>query len=203
MNIDDWFRSIREKYADDMQCGKGCTACCHGLFDISLADAAEAAAAFQRLPASLQNEVSSRATAIQSLIREAAPNLPAPLLLAEDDSRIDAIVDAANSPACPFLGGAGECLIYDRRPMPCRLEGVPMVDTHDGLFGDWCELNFTQGVPDAAMTDLQQDYDSIDEREERSSAIVARKAALGDARMVTFLSSVVAEYQTFWKRFLR
>ncbi len=39
--------------------------------------------------------------------------------------------------------------IYER-PMACRLEGVPMVDTRHGLLGDWCDLNFTGGVPEDA-----------------------------------------------------
>jgi len=30
-NIDKWFKQIREKYANHMQCGKGCTACCQAL----------------------------------------------------------------------------------------------------------------------------------------------------------------------------
>jgi hypothetical protein len=58
--------------------------------------------------------------------------------------------------------------------MSCRLEGVPMVDTHDGLFSDWCELNFVNGVPEAAWKDLEQDYDTINLSEETQSAEVDR-----------------------------
>src|SRR5213593_4789205 len=41
MDLDGWFRHIRDRYAQHMKCGKGCTAWCYGLFDISLADALE------------------------------------------------------------------------------------------------------------------------------------------------------------------
>jgi hypothetical protein len=61
-----------------------------------------------------------------------------------------------------------------------------MVDVRDGLFGDWCELNFTEGVPKEAMADLQLDYDAINEASENS----------GD---VTFIASVVAQYEEFWR----
>jgi hypothetical protein len=77
-----------------------------------------------------------------------------------------------------------------------------VVDIHEGLFGDWCELNFKQGVPDAALADLQQDYNRIDEFQEGRSAAVARKAGLPDHRAVTLIPSVIAEYESFWKQLI-
>ena len=144
MNIDEWFKKIREKYRDQMQCGKGCTACCYGLFDITLADAVDVARGFQSLPRKVQEQVFSRASALHRKIRDAATDLPEPTILAEDDTLLDTIVDAVDIAPCPCLGDAGECLIYEKRPVACRLEGVPMVDFHEGPFGDWCELNFNK-----------------------------------------------------------
>jgi Fe-S-cluster containining protein len=198
MNIDEWFAGIRAKYTSQMQCGKGCTACCHGLFDISLADAVEVARGFQELPPDVQLHLARRAADLYAVIRRSAPDKGTPVLFAEDDARIDAAVDAANEPPCPLLGGKGECLIYEHRPMACRLEGVPMIDVHDGLFGDWCELNFTQGIPKSAKTDLQQDYEAIDTEQDRRSSDCARRAGLPNARAVTFIPSVISEYRSFW-----
>jgi hypothetical protein len=48
-------------------------------------------------------------------------------------------------------------------------------------------LNFTEGVPKEAMADLQLDYDAINEASENS----------GD---VTFIASVVAQYEEFWRQ---
>jgi Fe-S-cluster containining protein len=179
MSIDEWFKHVREKYAAQMQCGKGCTACCYGLFDISMKDAAAVAQGFHELSPELQERVRAKATEIHRAVIEPVADASMPARFSEDDPRIDEIVEAANSPACPFLGDAGECLIYEHRPLSCRLEGVPMVDVHDGLFGDWCELNFTEGVSKEAMTDLQLDYDAINDATENS----------GD---VTFIASVIA-----------
>src|SRR5262245_43308006 len=131
MNIDDWFATIRKRYSNEMQCGKGCTACCHGLFDISLADANVVATGFQKLPETLQADVYAKAAHLQV-------SIPAKFFR-DDDPTIDQVVESASNAACPCLGPAGECLIYENRPLACRLEGVPMVDVHDGLFGDWCE----------------------------------------------------------------
>ena len=74
-NIDAWFKRIREKYTNQMQCGKGCTACCHGLFDISLADAVEVARGFQRLTYSVQRDVYSEAERLYASIAPARPDL--------------------------------------------------------------------------------------------------------------------------------
>jgi Fe-S-cluster containining protein len=187
MSIDEWFKHVREKYAGQMQCGKGCTACCYGLFDISVKDARDVARGFQALPADLQERVLSKATAIHRAVVEPLADGAVPALFGEDDPRIDEIVEAANSPACPFLGDAGECLIYEHRPLSCRLEGVPMVDVRDGLFGDWCELNFTDGVSKEAMADLKLDYDAINDAAENTGE-------------VTFIASVVAQYEKFWRK---
>jgi hypothetical protein len=137
-----------------MQCGKGCTACCYGRFDITLSDAADIAKGFAGLPEDVRNRVYSKA----------------------------------------------KCLIYESRPLACRLEGVPMVDVQDGLFGDWCELNFKEGVPEKALTDLKQDYNRIDQLQEDRSAAVARRAGISDHYAVTLIPSVIAEYEGFWKR---
>jgi Fe-S-cluster containining protein len=203
MNIDDWFNDIRKRYASQMQCGEGCTACCYGLFDISLADAVEVARGFQGLPVEVQDQIRSKSAMLQQGIRDALGQSVRPTLFDEDDPRVDEIVNAANSPACPCLGPSGECLIYEHRPMACRLEGVPMVDVQDGLFGDWCELNFKEGIPDTALKDLAQDYDRIAASEEASSNVVARQAKLSDQHAVTFIPSVIAEYETFWKSLIR
>jgi Fe-S-cluster containining protein len=200
MNIDEWFGNVRRKYSEQMQYGKGCTACCYGLFDITLSDAVNVARGFAGLPEDLKERVYSRAAGLHHKLRETVPDLPEPTILHEDDPRLDQIIDAVDIAPCPCLGDAGECLIYENRPLACRLEGVPMVDVHEGLFGDWCELNFKEGIPENALSDLEQDYNHIDQLQETRSAGVAQRAGLSDQRAVTFIPSVIAEYESFWKR---
>ena len=77
-----------------------------------------------------------------------------------------------------------------------------MVDTQRRLFGDWCELNFKEGVREPALTDLQLDYAEIDAAQEAGSAKVAAAAGLQDPRALTFVPSVIVEYPAFWRRLL-
>ena len=198
LNIDEWFKNVRKQYAAEMQCGKGCTACCHGLFDISLADADGVARGFQKLPSEVQQRIRAKAVHLHEVIRSVTASRSEPTLFDEDDSGIDHAVEAVNNPPCPCLGDAGECLIYEDRPLACRLEGVPMVDVSDGLFGDWCELNFKNGVSETALVELKQDYDEIGALQDMRSAVVARRARISDSHAVTFIASVIAEYDRFW-----
>src|SRR5215831_4146201 len=93
MNIDEWFGKVRGKYAEQMQCGKGCTACCYGLFDITLADAVEVSRGFASLAEDLKDRVYSKATALHRKLHDAVPDLAQPTILPEDDQRLDQIVD--------------------------------------------------------------------------------------------------------------
>ncbi len=199
-----WFASIREKYADRMQCGRGCALCCHGLFDISLPDALEVAEALDRLPDEVRAAVTARAAEIHKLIEAQAPDLQPPYLLdAVPEETIDAIVDRAHSPRCPFLGQANECLIYNQRPTACRMEGVPMVDVQDGVFGDWCELNFRSGLSAQALQDLTRDYYAMQETDEAATAAAAKSLLGRPARQVTvFIPSVIVQFDRFWKPLL-
>jgi hypothetical protein len=91
MSIDEWFKQIREKYASQMQCGKGCTACCYGLFDISLKDAVKVAHGFRELPPDVQERVRSQATEIHRgviapLADDAVPTLLEKTILASKKS---------------------------------------------------------------------------------------------------------------------
>jgi hypothetical protein len=68
MNIDEWFSNLRKKHAAQRQCGKGCTACCYGLFAITLADAVQVAKGFSELPEDVQKRVHSRAGAASGVL---------------------------------------------------------------------------------------------------------------------------------------
>ena len=202
--IEGWFGSVRSRHEGQMQCGRGCALCCRGLFDISLPDALVLAEGLAALPPEVLARVRTSAQSIQNGIAQDAPELTAPHFLnVLDAGRIDAIVEHAKSPRCPLLGEDNQCLVYEYRPLACRLEGVPMVDVRDGLFGDWCELNFTGGLPETALKDLQLDYYELQEVEGIAAEIISGDL-LHDCRRdaTVFIASVVTDFETYWKPLL-
>ena len=49
---------------------------------------------------------------------------------------------------CLLLSKTGGCLVYDYRPMTCRLNGIPLIDdSGEDFFDEWCTLNFTGEEP--------------------------------------------------------
>ncbi len=202
--VSTWFQAVRSRHAGEMQCGCGCVRCCHGLFDISLPEALHATLGFSALPADARSYVVEHASAIQEKIVAKAPELTAPYLLPmSDDALIDRIVSAVPSPRCPFLGPDDSCLIYEHRPLACRLEGVPMVDVQDGLFGDWCELNFTGGISEQARENLERDYYELQQIERTSTERLSKKLlGLQQEAVTVFIPSLIVEFETFWRPLL-
>ncbi len=200
-HLDEWFRSYLASHLDQMQCGKGCAQCCCGLFDVSLPDALRIAKGFDMLAGGTRSLVVERASIIQGKIRQEAKELREPFFLnAVTQDRIDALVDCIQDAQCPFLDERGRCLIYEDRPLACRLEGIPMVDLHDGLFGDWCELNFKNGVTPKLKEDLRLDYYEIQAIEQEATGFLSQCLLAHRQEAVTlFIPSIVAAFDAFWK----
>ncbi len=131
--IDRWFaRGITEAGDGVVPCRTGCTACCHGPFDISPADAAMVAEAIRDLPEDVRTGVVGRANAQLATYIAAIEGWGAPWdvdALSED--AFDALCLALAEEPCPALGEEGGCLIYESRPATCRMTGLGML-THSG-----------------------------------------------------------------------
>jgi Fe-S-cluster containining protein len=204
-DLDTWFRSIRVKYGTRMQCGRGCTLCCHGLFDIPLPDALRVAAGFQGLAQSVHKDVQRHCELLHFELLQAVPKLKGPFFLKDiSEDMIDRLVDRFDEMPCPFLGNGDECLIYEFRPLACILEGVPMVDARDGPFDDWCTLNFAGGMDKDVETDLVLDYYGIEAMIQSTEEILAGLIPdFPQDRTTVFLPSVVVAFETYWERLLK
>lgn len=147
--VDAWFRSCLDQHQDLMACRDGCFACCRGLFDITLLDAFYLKRGFDRLPETVRTELVRTASRRLELLSQVNPVFVEPWLLngiPEDDW--DALMPEEDDTPCLLLSEAGGCLVYEHRPMTCRLNGIPMIDVSgEELFDEWCTLNFTEEDP--------------------------------------------------------
>jgi Fe-S-cluster containining protein len=200
-DLDTWFRAVRIKYGDRMECGRGCARCCYGLFDIAMPDALRVAAGYRELAPAAREGVLERSALLHGQIEAAVPHLMDPFLLHRiGEEEIDRLTDLFDAVPCPFLGSSEECLVYESRPLACILEGVPMVDARDGLFDDWCELNFAAGVAGEVAEDLILDYYGIEAVGERTTAELFRSIPCFSGEETTvFLPSIVVAYESFWE----
>lgn len=132
---DEFFRSVAESQPQNLRCGRGCSLCCYGLFEIGSGDVAVIADGLARLHPMRRRKIIRNA--IDIIAASAHPNL-------RECSPIEKekFFDRTASVACPNLSDRGECMIYDSRPLVCRTFGLPLRE-NDRYIGDVCELNFT------------------------------------------------------------
>jgi Fe-S-cluster containining protein len=165
-SVDRWFTRSVSKYPEMVKCSLGCSECCRGLFDITLLDAWFLNSGFELLDECTKRDVRSKSQKRMNLLSKIWPDLDAPYILnikPEEDWE-ELMPDDDESP-CPLLSENGQCLLYDFRPMTCRLHGIPLVDAAGEIFHDeWCTKNF-QGESPLEKRALFWDFSSCFETE--------------------------------------
>lgn len=138
--LDEWFARGRAASAC-VPCRRGCTACCHGPFDISAADAELVTDAVRRLPSGERDTVLARATALLDRMRAIEPGWTAPYdVAAIGERRFDRLTDALAEEPCPLLDDTGRCRIYADRPLVCRLMGLSMATPTGRVIENACPI---------------------------------------------------------------
>jgi len=147
--IDAWFdRSLVAAGPGRIACARGCSACCRGLFDITLLDALLLQQGFRFLPESVQESALKKCRRRLDELRGRWPGFVAPYLLnGMPDEEWTEMPEDDETP-CPLLGEDGLCQVYPWRPMTCRLHGLPNIDLSGESFSDeWCTKNFPDVDP--------------------------------------------------------
>jgi len=147
-DIDDWFvRCIKQSDAQ-IACCQGCTGCCRGLFEISLLDAALLQSGFAELTESVKEQVLDKAQTRVAQLQQRWPEFTPPYILNHLADKDWQEMPEDDMTPCPLLGADGNCLVYESRPLTCRLHGLPNIDCSGESFSDdWCSLNFVDTNP--------------------------------------------------------
>lgn len=163
--VDGWFSHCQRAAAAHIACHQGCSACCRGLFDITLLDSAILQQGFARLAPALQSQVLDKAQQRVQQLQQCWPDFDAPYILNTLPHQQWQQMPENDLTPCPLLGNDGLCLIYANRPTTCRLHGIPQIN-HDGeVFSEeYCTLNFTQIDP-LQLIELRSDFRAIFQRE--------------------------------------
>jgi Fe-S-cluster containining protein len=146
---DEFFGSVARTQPQNLQCGRGCSLCCYGLFEIGSGDVPVIAEGLERLHPMRRKMIVKRA--VEIMAQTSHPNLREC-----SSAEREEFFDRTASIGCPNLNESGECMIYDSRPLVCRTFGLPLRD--GDYIGPVCELNFTAGTEaekEAAAWDLK------------------------------------------------
>ena len=139
--LDAWFARGAAAAGGLVPCRGGCSACCHGPFDISVADAELIREALDALPTPAQAEVARRARVLLDQMRALEPGWAPPYAVdALGEDRFDRLTDALAREPCPLLDDTGRCRIYADRPLVCRLIGLGMRTPTGRLVENACPI---------------------------------------------------------------
>ena len=189
--LDRWFADARARHPGVIPCTGGCTACCHGPFDISVADAELLAHAVAALPAATQRDVVRRAADVMRRVGEFLPEWRPPFDIADiGDEAFDTMSDALAAEPCPLLGSNGGCLIYADRPLICRLTGLGMRTPAGRLIDNACPI---QGAfPDyERLPPMEFDLEGF-EVEELEAMLGAARRLFGTAAAAGYETTIAA-----------
>jgi Fe-S-cluster containining protein len=139
--LDRWFQSVSAAHPGVIPCGPGCNACCHGPFDISVADALLLREGLMTLSDQDRAAVRSRARAQLERMRTRAPSWQAPWDLAQlGEEAFDTLIEGFADEPCPLLDQSGACLLYAYRPLVCRMMGLPMMTASGVVLDNACPI---------------------------------------------------------------
>ena len=158
-SVDRWFADCCTDAGGEIACARGCSACCRGLFDITLLDACYLKIGFDRIGEGNRRVALEKANRSLELIRVSWPEFDTPYILnVRPEEEWQVLMSDDDQTACPLLSESGGCLVYDYRPMTCRLHGIPNIDLSGEFFSDeWCTMNFPGANP-LANKELRWDF---------------------------------------------
>lgn len=187
--VDRWFAGCLERHPGEITCTSGCCDCCCSLFDITLLDAWHLKSGFDRLPEQLRRPALAKAEARLAGLHQVWPDLAAPYILnLRPEEEWSALMSDEDETPCPLLADNGSCLVYDHRPMTCRLHGLPLIDISGEIMHDeWCTMNFAGCGDPLALPGLAGEFDRLFREEVR----------LGRQFTGQLLGEVVHELDTF------
>ncbi len=164
--VDAVFTKVNEQYPQCVTCKPGCSDCCYAMFDLSLIEAMYINHKFSAsIPYGSKRSaiLNAAATVDREMVR-----LKKQYFLTLRDSQTpetatQAVMEAAAKAKvrCPLLGQDDTCLLYDARPLTCRLYGIP---TNIGGKGHVCGksgFKSGEGYPSVHIDRIQERLDGL------------------------------------------
>lgn len=144
--VDTWFAGCMDMFPASISCKPGCYACCRGLFDITMLDAYYLKKGFDLLPLETKAKVMVKVRAQLISLKKLWPELEMPFTLNHrPDDEWEMLMPEEDETPCVLLADDGRCLLYESRPMTCRLHGIPLIDySGEPFHDDWCTENFKE-----------------------------------------------------------
>jgi Fe-S-cluster containining protein len=116
------FSTIQEKYPLSVRCRIHCCDCCYAIFGVFPVEAAYINYHFNRLERKIKRDVLRRAEKAETEMLKARDKLQQ---VFDNKPEMQVYGLGKQRVRCPFLTEREECAFYEKRPIICRLYGVP------------------------------------------------------------------------------
>lgn len=116
------FKTIQEKYPLSVKCHIRCCDCCYAIFGLFPIEAIYINYHFNRLERKIKREVLRRAEKAEAEILKARDKLRQAF---KEKPEMQVYGLGKQKIKCPFLTEKDECILYEKRPVICRIYGVP------------------------------------------------------------------------------
>jgi Fe-S-cluster containining protein len=137
---DEAFRKMKEAHGPSMACELHCSECCHAVFGLFLVEAASLKPHFDRLDVQKRKDALLRCNDAERGLKR----LEKKIELHGDDPEIQTLILARERIRCPLLDDNQECVLYEHRPITCRVYGIPTkIQGKNRVCG---KTSFSQGV---------------------------------------------------------
>lgn len=124
--VDGVFESVRQQHPDCVKCKLECSDCCFALFDLSLVEALYINRKFiERVVGDKKVEIIETANTIDRKIYQLKRKAFKAVDGGEKSEEQVLLEMATERIRCPLLNEAKQCVLYEYRPVTCRLYGIP------------------------------------------------------------------------------
>jgi len=141
--VDAVFERVKKEYPKEVFCREKCSDCCYAIFDLTLIEALYLKHKFlEKFTGKEKNDLIEIATktdrALIKLKREAFKKAK------NGEDQIEVVGKMSQERVrCPLLASDDLCVLYDHRPITCRIYGIPTSTA--GVSHICGRTNFTQG----------------------------------------------------------
>lgn len=115
------FQNVQVKHGECVKCELHCSDCCNAIFGVFLVEALYIREHFDQISDDQKKEIIKRAKVSDKAIED----LQKKMKTFEGDPKMQAYTLSRERVKCPMLDEKDECVLYQRRPITCRVYGTP------------------------------------------------------------------------------
>ena len=123
--VDDAFRKVENEFSNEVNCNNGCYECCYAIFDLTFVEALYLKTKFNDLyTGKVKHEIITEANTTDRKIYKLKKKIAQESK--SEQVNIEIIGKLSREKVkCPLLSKENKCMMYDNRPIACRISGIP------------------------------------------------------------------------------